>query len=276
MAQRGAGVTGKVDGLVSRRFEGRVAVVTGAGSGIGRAVALRLAAEGARVACLDVVGDAVSETASTAGAAAGAAVAHRCDVRDAAGVAEVYRAVEAGLGMPDVAVNCAGIGAFAHSEEADVEEWERIIGVNLTGTFLMCREFLARQGTAAAAAARPAGAPRPVIVNIASTAGLVAQPYSAAYSASKGGVVMLTKALAWEFVERGVRVNAIAPGGVMTPLISSFQLPEDASRKLSNRMVPLLGFATPEHIAATVAFVASEESGTMTGAIVSVDGGTTA
>jgi NAD(P)-dependent dehydrogenase (short-subunit alcohol dehydrogenase family) len=261
-----------------QRFDERVALVTGAGSGIGRAVALRLASEGAAVACLDVIADTALATAELARSHGAAAVGLPCDVRDAVQVVAAFLAAEEALGVPDVLCNSAGIGGFSHSENAPIDEWDRIIGVNLTGTFLVCREFLARQGTKEATEARVAceGKTRPVIVNIASSAGLVAQPYSAAYAASKGGVVMLTKALAIEFVERGVRINAIAPGGVLTPLIASFELPEDSSRKLSARMIPPLGFATPEHIAAAVAFVASEESGTMTGAVVSIDGGTAA
>ncbi len=259
-----------------RRFEGRVAVVTGAASGIGRSVALRLAEEGASVACLDLVAGGADETAATAAAGGGRAEGYGCDVRDADSVAGAFRLAEEALGTPDVLCNSAGVGGFSHSETATTADWERIVGVNLTGTFFLCREFLARTGTAAAAEARGTTAPRPAIVNIASTAGLVGQPYSAAYAASKGGVVMLTKALAIEYVERGVRVNAIAPGGVDTPLIASFVLPDDASRRLTARMIPPLGFSQPEHIAAAVAFVASEEAGTMTGAILAVDGGTSA
>jgi NAD(P)-dependent dehydrogenase (short-subunit alcohol dehydrogenase family) len=258
------------------RFDGRVAVVTGAASGIGRAVALRLASEGAAVACLDVAADGAGETAAAARAGGREARAYGCDVSDAAAVVAAFGQAEADLGSPDVACNAAGIGSFSHSEESTVEEFDRIIGVNLRGTYLVCREFLARHGTAAAAAARDAGAPKPSIVNIASTAGLMGHPYGAAYSASKGGVVMLTRTFAVEFAERGVRVNAVAPGGVDTPLIASFRLPDDASRRLIGRMIPPMGMAKPEQIAAVVAFVASEEAAAMSGAIVPADGSTIA
>ena len=258
------------------RFEGRVAVVTGAASGIGRAVALRLAAEGAGVACLDVAAEGAGETAAAVRAGGGQALGIGCDVSDPDGVAGAFRQAETALGTPDVAVNAAGTGSFSHFEESSVEEFDRIVGVNLKGTFLVCREFLARQGTEAAKAARPEGAPRPSIVNIASTAGLAGHPYGAAYAASKGGVVLLTRTLAVEFAPRGVRVNAVAPGGVETPLLAAFRLPEDASRHLVARMIPPLGMAKPEEIASVVAFVASEDARVMSGAVVAADGSTTA
>jgi NAD(P)-dependent dehydrogenase (short-subunit alcohol dehydrogenase family) len=114
------------------------------------------------------------------------------------------------------------------------------------------------------------------IVNVASTAGLIGSAYSAAYCASKGGVVMLTKALAVEYAGRGVRVNAVAPGGVDTPLIANFGLPEGADPKHLTRIMSRMGFSTPDQIAAAIAFLASDESSYTTGAILSVDGGITA
>jgi NAD(P)-dependent dehydrogenase (short-subunit alcohol dehydrogenase family) len=251
--------------------------VTGAASGIGRAIALRLASEGAAVGCLDVAGDGARETAATAGVFDGVrAVALECDISDPDAVAAAFLQAEAELGSIDVLCNAAGVGSAAHFEESSIDEFDRIIAVNLRGTYVVCREFLARQGTAKAAAARAPSAPKPSIVNVASSAGVAAHPYCAAYSASKGGVVLLTRTLAVEFVERGVRINAVAPGGVDTPLIGSFILPEDASMQLIGRIIPPMGFATPEQIAAIVAFLGSEEAGAMSGAIVLADGSATA
>jgi NAD(P)-dependent dehydrogenase (short-subunit alcohol dehydrogenase family) len=114
------------------------------------------------------------------------------------------------------------------------------------------------------------------IVNTASTAGLMAQPYSAAYCASKGGVVQLTKALSWEYIERGVRVNAVAPGGVDTPIIKDFGYPEGVSNKIMRKLMSPMGFCKPEEVAGVFAFLASDESRFITGAIFSIDGGITA
>jgi meso-butanediol dehydrogenase / (S,S)-butanediol dehydrogenase / diacetyl reductase len=271
------------------RFAGRVALVTGAGSGIGRATAIRLAAEGANLACLDVDASGLEATVgqiTTAGSKGLTVVGLRCDVTDAEDVAAAFEGVEAAAGMPDVVCNVAGVGGFSHTHETTDEEWRRQIDVNLTGTFLVCRAAVRRWGAVLAenpkryrrrrSATAAEVVPRPVIVNVASSAGLMGQPYSAAYCASKGGVVQLTRALAVEYLEAGFRVNAVAPGGVDTPLIQSFVPPPDSSDRLLGRIMSPFGFATPDDIAAVIAFVASEEAGPMTGAIVTADGGLTA
>jgi len=249
-----------------RRFDGKVAVVTGAGSGIGRATAIRLAAEGAAVACVDVVPDHLDETVEALGVLGAKTVAYRCDVTDEAQVIQTVADVAANLGRPDVLCNVAGIGTFAHTTEMPLATWDRILAVNLTGTFLMAKTVLPHL-------LEPPGGN---IVNVASTSGLMGAAYSAAYCASKGGVVMLTKALATEYAGRGVRVNAVAPGGVDTPLIASFQLPEGADRKHVHRITSRMGFCTPDQVAAAIAFLASDESAYTTGAVLAVDGGITA
>jgi NAD(P)-dependent dehydrogenase (short-subunit alcohol dehydrogenase family) len=246
------------------RFEGRVAVVTGAASGLGQATAHLIAGEGGHVAALDISEEGVQRTVDEITAAGGTAIALRADVSDPESVASTMKEVVAQVGPPWTVCNVAGIGKFAHTIEASFDDWQRILAVNLTGTFLMCQaalpHLLENGGN---------------IVNVASTAGVMGQPYSAAYCASKGGVVLLTKSLAVEYMERGVRVNAVAPGGIDTPMMGQFDPPADASRRLMATLVTPMGFVKPQQVAKVIAFLASDDGDYMTGAIVSVDGGLT-
>ena len=249
---------------MDQRQQGRGALVTGAGSGIGRAVAERLAAEGARVACVDVVADDVAATVATIG---DAATAFTCDVSDWSAVeSTVAAATEAVGGQLDVLCNVAGIGGFANSHEIDPAAFERMIAINLTGTFLMCRAVLPQM------VERGHG----VIVNTASTAAVMGQPWSAGYCASKGGVLMLTKALATEY-DTPIRINAVAPGGVDTNMYTAFVPPEGADwgrmKKMSRDNVDPV---SPAEMASTYAYIASDEARYMTGSIITMDGGTTA
>ena len=247
------------------RFTDKVAVVTGAGSGIGQATAVRLASEGAAVACFDVDAGTVETTVKRISSEGGRATAVTANVADEASVSAGVAQAVAELGPPSVLCNIAGIGKFAHSHELALAEWDRIIGVNLTGTFLMCRAVLPHLLAAG----------RGVIVNTASNAGLMGQPWSAAYCASKGGVVQLTRALAQEYIDRGVRVVAVAPGGTETNIHKSFDLPEGANAKLLHRIMSPMGMAKPEELASLFAYVASDEARYMTGSIVTMDGGLT-
>ena len=249
------------------QLEGKVAIVTGASSGIGRATALKLAEEGAAVACLDVVEDANEKTAGEIREKGGTASAHVCNVADPEGVKSAVGAAIAEHGDLDVVCNIAGIGKFANSHDQPFEEWQRIIAVNLTGTFLVTQAALSHL------LKKNSGA----VLNTASTAGIIGQPFSAAYCASKGGVALLTKALATEYITTRVRFNAVAPGGIQTPIINDFtQLPEGANpRLLAKISLPDNRFGQPEEVAGLFAFLASDAAAYINGAIYSIDGGLT-
>ena len=246
------------------RFTGKVVVVTGTGSGIGRATAIRLGSEGANVACIDLDEAGAQKTAAQIAEDGGHATAFRCNVASADEVQRTVDTVASDLGAPNVLCNIAGIQHFAHSTEETLEGWQRIIDVNLTGTWLMAHavlpHILENGGN---------------IVNTASNAGLQGLAYSAAYCASKGGVVQLTRALAIEYWAKGIRINAIAPGGVNTNLSVNAVFPEGFDQAHLAKMMSPMGMAEPEQIASLFAFIASDEAAYMSGAVVSMDGGLT-
>ena len=244
------------------RYAGKTVLVTGAASGIGRAAAERLAAEGARVLCADLNEVAVKEAADAIQKAGGDATAGTCDVSDPEACRSIVADAVAAFGHLDVLCNVAGVGLHEHATRIAVEQWNRVIAVNLSGTFFTCQaaipHLLETQGN---------------IVNTASSAGIMGVAYTSAYAASKGGVVMLTKELAVEYGRRGLRVNCICPGGVDTPLARGFVPPEDADQHLLQRMQLVPRLAEPSEIAAAFAYLASDEARYVNGAAFSIDGG---
>lgn len=245
-----------------RRFEGRVALVTGAASGIGRATALRLAREGARVACADVAEPALAATCKAIEGEGGEALAVSCDVSDERSAAEAVGATLDRFGALHVLCNVAGILLFEHTHATTLDAWNRILAVNLTGTFLVTKAALPHLVASGGA-----------IVNTSSTAALQAHPWTAAYSASKGGVLAFTKAIALEYGKQGVRVNAVCPGGIETAIQQAFRVPEGADAKLVRRILPFRGMEKPETVADAIAFLASDEARHVHGTALVVDGG---
>lgn len=247
----------------ARRYEDKVVLVTGAASGIGQAVARRLGAEGGSVACLDLAIDGAVATAESIADNGGTATAIECNVTDEGSVASAVSATLDEYGRLDVVCNVAGVGGMAKSHEETLDQWDRILAVNLTGTFLVCRETIP--------ALLESGG---VIVNTASTAGLMGHPWSAAYCASKGGVVQLTRALAYEYRPSPMRVVAVSPGGVETPIMDSFAtVPEGENWKMLKKAMTERGFCQPDEVASCYAYLASDEAYYMTGSIVTYDGG---
>lgn len=247
------------------QLDGRIALVSGAASGIGLAIARRFAAEGAKVVATDRSGDQLAEAvAGLPGAGHHALV---MDVTEEAGWIEAAQLIEREHGKLDVLVNNAGYGTFRSIRETSLETWRAIIAVNLDSVFLATRYLLPLLENSG----------RGSIINMSSVRGIVAGNNASSYSAAKGGVRMLTKCIAVECAElgNGVRANSLHPGHVETPLTAAaYSDPETARAFLAH--TPLGRFGQPEDIAAAALFLASDESAYMTGAELVIDGGMTA
>lgn len=239
----------------------KVALVTGAGSGIGRATALRLAEKGCRVVCGDLNAAAAEDTAATARANGSRATAAALDVSVRSSVAAFVAKAVSDHGRVDYLVNCAGIWEQVPLAELAEERWDRMIAVNLKGTFLCC------QAAAACMLKQGAGA----IVNLASVAGRNGGNYCGAhYSASKGGVVAMTMQMARELAPFGIRVNCVAPGPVDSPMTAAW--PAAVKEGIVSR-TPLRRFGLPEDIADAIIFLLSDEARFLIGETLEVNGG---
>jgi NAD(P)-dependent dehydrogenase (short-subunit alcohol dehydrogenase family) len=249
------------------RLAGRSAIVTGAASGIGLATARLLAAEGASVVLADVA-DCGPEAAALVRAGA-AARAVTCDVSREDDVRRLFAISREGRGRVDVLVNAAGIGLQRTVVDTTPAEWRRLVDVNLGGIFFCCREAVGLMR------AQGAG----VIVNVASELALVGAPECAAYAATKGGVLQLTRALAADHTREGIRVNAVCPGPVDTPLLDDMiaATPDPEAERRDIVESTLSGrLGRPEEIARAILFLASDDSSYVVGAALVVDGGVTA
>lgn len=247
-----------------KRFENTVALVTGAASGIGKATAVRFAEEGASVICGDIQVSALDAVIGEITSQGGIAIACHCDVSDPESVNSIIAAAVDEYGRLDVLCNVAGILETAHTHEYPLDRWERLLAVNLTGTFLMCREsiphLLKTKGN---------------IVNVASLAALRGHPYLTAYAASKGGVVGLTMSMAAEYARAGLRINAVCPASIETPMTTEFEAPNEACFELLIRNLPPDGaMRGPETVAGVIAFLASSDASHVNGIALRVDGGT--
>ncbi len=242
--------------MAGQRFAGRRALVTGAGSGIGEAVARGLHAEGADVVLADAAGDRVEAIAAQLGERARALT---LDVRDEDQVAGA-------VGGLDVLANVAGIGSTTNAPDTPLEVWEDVFAVNARGTFLCCKHAIPSM------IERGGGA----IVNMASIAGMVGLPNRAAYSASKGAVISLTRALAIDHVRQGVRVNAVCPGTVDSPWVR--RLVEEIGESIDalRARQPMGRLGTTDEIARAVLYLASDDAAFVTGSALVIDGGLTA
>ena len=244
-----------------KRFEGKVALITGAGSGMGRAITRRLCGEGASVLAVEIDESRLDETLGLVGETV---AGHAADVADPDACLAAVAACVQRFGRLDVLGNVAGIYRAAHTTAMPRDEYRRVMSVNLDGPFFLSQaaipHLLASGGN---------------IVNIASNSGIQGVPYSAAYSASKGGIVQLTRSLAVEYLKTPLRVNAIAPAGTNTNIATNVSFPADMDPDLAARMAGLRGMTEPDEVAALFAFLASDEARSVTGALYTIDNGIT-
>lgn len=241
---------------------GKVALVTGAASGLGRASALKLAEAGAKLCIADVNAQGLAETEALLAKQGTETLIQVANLGEAEACQAAVEAAVALFGRLDALCNVAGIIILTHTHEMSTIDWNRTIAINLSGPFFMSRaaipHLLESQGA---------------IVNVASSAALLGEAYAGAYCASKAGLVGLTKAMAMEYARKPIRINAIAPGGMMTNIAADMRIPEDAERDLIQRYLGLRGCVETDDVADLVTLLASPAGRSYHGACVSIDAG---
>lgn len=244
---------------------GKAAIVTGAASGLGRATAVKLAEAGARLCLVDLNEDGLGETASLLPESSAGVLIHTADLSDGGQCRAPVEAAVARFGRLDALCNIAGIITFSHSDQMPREDWDRTIAVNLSAPFLLSQaaipHLLENDGA---------------IVNCTSTAAFVGEAYAAAYCASKAGILQMTKAMAMEYVRKPIRINAVAPGGMMTNIAANMRMPENAEVDLIQRFSGLRGLVEVDDVADVVCMLASDAGRGFHGACVTIDAGITA
>ena len=253
-----------------RGLKGKIAAVTGGGSGIGRGGAIRLGEEGCKVAVIDWNGEAAEKTAAEIRAAGGAAIGIKADVSNEAEIAAAFKKVIDTYGRLDILVSNAGIFSAARDGKVcdlDKSVWDEIVGVNLTGMFLACKHGInAIRSTAKKGAVVITGSP---------TGMFGVTPASIAYSSSKGGVHGMARVMAVDYAPEGIRVNVVVPGFTLSPIVAEL-VADPAVLEPLVRSIPLKRGAQPEELSGAIAFLASDDASYMTGSIMMVDGGLTA
>jgi len=244
-----------------KRFEDKTVLITGAGSGIGKSTALRLDKEGATLIIVDINEEHLNATKKLLSNNQSSSMV--LDISNLDGIDKCFKLVKEDYKKLDALINVAGILRFDNSHEVKIEDWNKILDVNLTGTFFMCNKalpmLLETQG---------------FIVNVSSTAALGSHAWTAAYSASKGGISAFSKTLAVEYGIKGLNVNCVCPASINTPMTASPNLPADIDTRLLKKIMPVDGVnRSPDDIASTIAFLASEDAVHINGIDLRVDGG---